>query len=107
MNDKPFAIIGGITFKNKTAVRKHNSVLIQSNELGHTFTGDDARFLHGLLERHRETAQGGTTFADPAVSEDFRQFHRERATLRVIHKTLNLSGGNWRLRDTETAANPD
>lgn len=39
---------------------------------------------------------GLAVFADLDVAAGFRSFHAERAALRVIHKSINLSGGVWK-----------
>lgn len=39
---------------------------------------------------------GLAVFADPNATDRFRAFHTKHATLRVIHKTINLSGGAWK-----------
>lgn len=45
---------------------------------------------HGVLTTPDDN-QMTTTFVDPDIAEAFRQFHRERATLRVISVKENLS----------------
>jgi hypothetical protein len=42
-----------------------------------------------------DDSAGLAIFADTAVANDFRQHHAKQATLRVIHKSINLSGGTW------------
>lgn len=38
---------------------------------------------------------GLSVFVDQGVAASFRAFHAEHATLRVIHKSINLSGRTW------------
>lgn len=44
---------------------------------------------------YTDDSAGLSIFVDQAVADDFRTFHNERASLRVIHKSINLSGGTW------------
>ena len=218
MSKPPYATIGGVPFKNKTAVRAHYSTVINAHPVGHTLDGGDLAFVADLIKRHRnyssksgvgvarfyitkhktygtkkiefervdgtvddfsvnfcldpvtpeqyarmnflcatrsailgdvrafrdrnglvcaidgkaypredlhvdhappnvfsaiaakyleargkvpsdfeyaDDAAGLAIFADATVAGDFRGFHNERATLRVVHKSINLSGNTW------------
>lgn len=57
MSKPPYAVIGGIPFKNKTAVRAHYSTVINAHDTGHTLDGSDLAFVADLLKRHRSYDQ--------------------------------------------------
>lgn len=57
MRAKVYATIGGVEFKNKTAVRAHYSQLINAYDSGHTLEGGDLFFVDDLLKRHRDYDQ--------------------------------------------------
>lgn len=57
MPAKIYATIGGIAFKNKTAVRAHYSQVINAYDSGHTLDGADLAFVADLLKRHRDYDQ--------------------------------------------------
>ena len=44
---------------------------------------------------YAEDRAGLAVFADQAVANAFRAFHEQHATLRVVHKSINISGGTW------------
>ena len=51
---KTYATIGGIPFKNKTAVRAHYSKVINAYDSGHTLDGADLAFIADLIKRHKD-----------------------------------------------------
>jgi hypothetical protein len=44
--------------------------------------------IHGQPAVTREPCEG-SRFDDPAVAEKFREFHNERAQLRIVHRNVN------------------
>jgi hypothetical protein len=49
----PYAVIGGVPFKNKSDVRKYYSGVLNSYEDGYTLDGHDHVFISALFKRHR------------------------------------------------------
>lgn len=44
---------------------------------------------------YADDSAGLAIFVDQAVADSFRAYHDKHATLRVVHKSINLSGGTW------------